>query len=157
MFYEGVRVSGVSADHPYAPGVLVLVIAIALLLVATPMLAQHGGGGGARGAMHGKPLICIHDCPDVADGFSSDDALNNFEHIMAVQASADQSAAFATVTKDAQDAATQLQVFRDLLQKAPASAELSDGATTLDQAIAGSRNANQNFLAAFSPTQKSGL
>ena len=157
MFREGVRLPGVFVTRTSAPGVLLLIVAVALLVPA-PMLAQRGGGAGIAGrAMHGKPLICIHDCPDVPDGSTSDDGLNNFQHIMAVQATADQNGAFAKVTKDAQDAAKELQTFRELLQNVPAPSVLPDRATMLDQAIDGSRNANQNFLAALTSAQKSGL
>jgi hypothetical protein len=157
MFQEGARRASAHGECAPAPGAAVLIIGIALLIVPPRMLAQRGGGRGAPGTMHGKPLICVYDCPDVPDAASSDEALKNFERIMAVQATADQSGAFAKVTKDAEDAATQLQTFRALLQKAPASSELSDRATVLDQALEGARNANQNFLAALTPAQKSGL
>jgi hypothetical protein len=162
MFHEGVRLPGASASRMSASGLLIPTIAIALLLAPAPMVAQRGGGGGGGGgiagrALHGRPLICVHDCPDTPDAVSADDGLDNFEHIMAVQASSDQSAAFAKVTKDAQDAANQLQVFRDLLQKTPASSQLSDHITILDQGLEGARNANQNFVAALTPVQKSDL
>jgi len=63
---------------------------------------------------------------------------------MAVQATADQNGAFAKVTKDAQDAAKELQTFRTVAE-CPRSFGAADRATMLDQAIDGSRNANQTF------------
>ncbi len=99
----------------------------------------------------------MHDCPDTPEGTSSEDDLKNFEHLMAVQATADQSAAFIKVMQYAQTASTQLQSFRDSLQKVRASAVLSDHAASMDRAIQEARAGNKNFLASFSPVQTSGL
>jgi hypothetical protein len=165
MFQEGMRLPGVSlhgvpANRVSVPKLAVPIVALVLLAAPCTVLAQRGGGGLGRntpGTVHGRPLICVHDCPDTPEGTSSEDDLKNFEHLMAVQASADQSAAFVKVMQYAQTASTQLQAFRDTLQKTPASPALSDRVASLDRAIEEARAGNKNFLGSLSPVQKSGL
>src|SRR6202451_329201 len=155
----GVSAQGLSANRISVPRLAVSLVAVALLAGPCTTFAQRGGGGfGGRstpGTVHGRPLICVHDCPDTPEGTSSEDDLKNFEHLMAVQATADQSAAFIKVMQYAETASTQLQTFRDHPQKV--NAALSDQAANLDRAIKDARNGDQNFLASFSPLQKSGL
>ena len=165
MVQEGICLPGVSArrgvlaNRMVFPNFAVPLVTVVLLAGPCTTFAQRGGGGfGGRstpGTVHGRPLICVHDCPDTPEGTSSEDDLKNFEHLMAVQATADQSAAFIKVMQYAQDASTQLQTFRDHPQKV--NAALSDQAANLDRAIKDARNGDQNFLASFSPLQKSGL
>jgi hypothetical protein len=165
MVQEGICLPGVSArrgvlaNRMVFPNFAVPLVTVVLLAGPCTTFAQRGGGGfGGRstpGTVHGRPLICVHDCPDTPEGTSSEDDLKNFEHLMAVQATADQSAAFIKVMQYAQDASTQLQTFRDHPQKV--NAALSDQAANLDRAIKEARNGDQNFLASFSPVQKSGL
>src|SRR5580658_1987368 len=165
MVQEGICLPGVSArrgvlaNRMVFPNFAVPFVTVVLLAGPCTTFAQRGGGGfGGRstpGTVHGRPLICVHDCPDTPEGTSSEDDLKNFEHLMAVQATADQSAAFIKVMQYAQDASTQLQTFRDHPQKV--NAALSDQAANLDRAIKEARNGDQNFLASFSPVQKSGL
>ena len=161
MFQKGTRCPGVSAQGVSAlrasalrisvPGVAVLIVGIALLISPGSMLAQHGGGGG-----HGMPTGTGGGAGRPA-GVSEKDDLKDFHQAMAVQATVEQRAAFATVAQDAQAASDRLKTFRELLQKVPASSPLSDRATTLDQAIEKARASNKNFLASFSSKQKSGL
>ena len=165
MVQEGICLPGVSArrgvlaNRMVFPNFAVPLVTIVLLAGPCTTFAQRGGGGfGGRstpGTVHGRPLICVHDCPDTPEGTSSEDDLKNFEHLMAVQATADQSAAFIKVMQYAETASTQLQTFRDHPQKV--NAALSDQAANLDRAIKEARNGDQNFLASFSPLQKSGL
>src|SRR5580704_19437472 len=165
MVQEGICLPGVSArrgvlaNRMVFPNFAVPLVTVVLLAGPCTTFAQRGGGGfGGRstpGTVHGRPLSCVHDCPDTPEGTSSEDDLKNFEHLMAVQATADQSAAFIKVMQYAQDASTQLQTFRDHPQKV--NAALSDQAANLDRAIKEARNGDQNFLASFSPVQKSGL
>jgi hypothetical protein len=129
----------------------VLIVGVALLAGPRAVLAQHGGRG------HSRPLICVYDCPDTPDRAGSEDDLKTFERLMAVQATADQGAAFLKVMQYAQTASTLLQAFRDLLKQATPPTALSDGVTSLDRSIEEARAGNQNFLASFSPVQKSGL
>jgi hypothetical protein len=165
MVQEGICLPGVSArrgvlaNRMVFPNFAVPLVTVVLLAGPCTTFAQRGGGGfGGRstpGTVHGRPLICVHDCPDTPEGTSSEDDLKNFEHLMAVQATADQSAAFIKVMQYAETASTQLQTFRDHPQKV--NAALSDQAANLDRAIKDARNGDQNFLASFSPVQKSGL
>src|ERR1700677_271948 len=165
MVQEGICLPGVSArrgvlaNRMVFPNFAVPLVTIVLLAGPCTTFAQRGGGGfGGRSTpatVHGRPLICVHDCPDTPEGTSSEDDLKNFEHLMAVQATADQSAAFIKVMQYAETASTQLQTFRDHPQKV--NAALSDQAANLDRAIKDARNGDQNFLASFSPLQKSGL
>ncbi|MFI5098824.1 MAG: hypothetical protein ACHQT6_12695 [Candidatus Acidiferrales bacterium] len=159
MFHKGTRLPGVSAHGVSAlrvaalrisvPGVAILIVGIALLTSPRRMLAQHSGGGhgmptGGGGA--GRP-----------SGVSEKDDLKDFHRAMAVQANAEQRAAFAKVAQYAQAASDRLQAFRESLQKVPASSPLSDRETALDQAIEKARAGNKNFLTSFSSAQKSGL
>src|ERR1700726_2782502 len=142
MLHEGTRRPGVSAHGVFTlrvsalrmsaryrsvPGVAVLIVGIALLASPRRTFAQHGGGGGGG---HGSP-----SGGGRPGGVSEKDDLKDFHRAMAVRASAQQSAAFASLVQDAQAASAQLQAFREFLQKVPASSALSDRAATLDQAI----------------------
>jgi hypothetical protein len=143
--------------------VSLLIAGVVLLAGPARMLAQRGGGGGAGGGggMGGgrntMPIICVHDCPALRQGMSAEDDLKNFRRVIAVQATADQRAAFNKIAQYAEAAGDQLNAFRESLQKTPASSLLSDRATALDQAIEKARASNQNFLTSFSSAQKSGL
>ncbi len=129
--------------------------------------AQHGGGGGgnaggsAGGGRNSIPLICVHDCPALREGLSSEDDLKYFRRVMAMQATADQRAAFAKVAQHTQFALDQLQAFRQFLQQTspstPIATVIADRATALDQALDQARASNQNFLASLSDEQKTGL
>jgi len=133
------------------PGVAVLIVGIALLTSPRTMLAQHGGGGG-----HGIPTGAGGGSGRPA-GVSEKDDLKDFHRAMALQATAEQRAAFAKVALYAQAASDRLQAFRESLPKVPASSPLADRETALDQAIEKARAGNQNFLTSFSSAQKSGL
>lgn len=136
MFHKGTRRPGISAHGVSAlrvsalrisvPGVAILIVGIALLTSPRRMLAQHGGGGGhgmpTGGAGAGRPA-----------GVSEKDDLKDFHRAMAVRATAQQSAAFATIAQDVQAASDQLKTFRELLRKGPASSPLSDRAAALDR------------------------
>ena len=140
----GVSPRRVSAPRILVPGVAVLIAGAALLPSPSRTLAQLGGGGGVpTGVGVAGP----------ASGISEKDELKDFHLAMAVQATDEQSAAFAKVAQSTQAASDRLKA----LQQAPASSPLSDRATTLDQAIEQARLSNKNFLASFSAKQKSGL
>jgi hypothetical protein len=154
------------------PAIAALFLAgIALLAVASPTLAQRGGGGGgniggpgpaAAGGRNVLPIICVHDCPALRDGLSTDDSLKDFHRAMAVQATDEQRAAFAKIAKQIHDASDRLRTFLETLQKAPAASALSEGKlseseSSIVQDIEKVRSANQNFLTSLSPAQESGL
>ncbi|MGO9404623.1 MAG: hypothetical protein ACLPVW_14265 [Terriglobales bacterium] len=140
-----------------------------VLLAGLPRTAdaqRHGGGGGGGAGVAGdysmtRPIICLHDCPALREGLSSEDSLKNFRHIIAVQASAEQRAAFAKILQYTEDASGRLKDFHESVQKsssaAPAALALADRGTALDQAMERVRAGNQNFLGSFSDAQKSGL
>jgi len=180
MFHKGVPLHSVSAQgvsalrlpafRRSAPDVAALFVGLALLISPGKVLAQRGGGGGGgHGMSTGISGGVVGNRPD---GVSEKDDLKDFHRAMAIQATAEQRAAFAKVAQYAQAAIDQLKAFRESLQKAPASSPLVDASTkdplikdpstkdraaTLDQAIENARGSNQNFLASFSAQQKSGL
>jgi hypothetical protein len=119
-----------------------------ILLLAIPTLAQRGGGAHVN-----QPVICVYDCPAI-ETLNTEDALKDFRRSMALQATADQRAAFAKVSQYAEAAAEQLQALRKSLQPNAAPAER---ASALDQSIEKARASTQNFLASLSTAQKSGL
>ena len=137
--------------HMSVPSVAVLIIGFALLASPTPTQAQRGGGGG-----HGTPTG-IGGGGGRPGGVSEKDDLKDFHHALAVQATAEQRAAFARIAQSTQAASDQLKTLRESLQKNPAPSALSGPATTLDQTIEEARAGSKNFLASFSSTQKSGL
>ncbi|HUD55321.1 MAG TPA: hypothetical protein VMR02_08845 [Terracidiphilus sp.] len=121
----------------------------AILVITTPSLAQRGGGAHVN-----QSVICVYDCPSI-ETLNTEDTLKDFRRSMALQATAEQRAAFAKVSQYAEAAADQLHAFRKSLQPSVTSLELAGHA--LDQAIEKARASNQNFLASFSAVQKSGL
>jgi hypothetical protein len=179
MFHRGTLVPGVSVHHASTDGVptlrlsafrgsvsgMAVLIGITLLASPSNLLAQRGGGGGgggggapgAGGGRNTTPIICVHDCPSLRDELDTEDSLKNFRRAMAVQATAEQRAAFARIAQYTQAASDLLQAFRESLLKSPAPSPLSDGATAVDQAIGKARAGNQNFLTSLSVKQKPGL
>jgi len=142
--------------------VAVLIVGVALLTSPRTLLAQRGGGGGGGGAglnsgHNTMPIICVHDCTDPRKQLNIEDDLKNFRRSIAVQATAEQRAAFAKISQYTQAAGDQMKDFHESLQKASASSPLADRTAALDQAIAKVRAGTQNFLASFSDAQKSGL
>ena len=158
---DGVPALRVSARRGSVPAMAVLMVGITLLASPSSLFAQRGGGGGgggapgAAGGHNTTAIICLHDCPALRD-FDMEDSLKNFRRAMAVQATAEQRAAFAKIAQYTQAASDLLEAFRESLRKIPASSPLSD-ATAVDQAVEKARSGNQNFLTSLSAKQKSGL
>ena len=185
MFHQGAPVQGLSADGMSAQvfctcglstsrvfSFSAAVVIVGILLLASPakILGQRGGGGGGGGGGIGSgggrnstPIICVHDCAGPRAGLSSQDDLKDFNRAMAVQATAEQRAAFAKIALYVQSARDQLQAFRESLQPVPGSSTLqqalplTDRATAVGDAIEKARASNQNFLTSFSTIQKSSL
>ncbi|MGA7078631.1 MAG: hypothetical protein WBQ43_05575 [Terriglobales bacterium] len=141
-----------------------LLLAVALVATPATALAQRGGGGGGNignGSSSGTvgrnsiPLICVHDCPALRDDLNEEDNLKNFRQALAVQATAEQRAAFARIALYTETASDSLQGFRKSMQ--PGTAAFPDHAASLNQALEQARAGNQNFLSSFSEAQKSGL
>lgn len=143
----------ISAPGRWLPGVVALMVVVAVLAIPPTIQAQRGGGGGGRGLIG----TGTGTGPGRPDGVSDKDDLKNFHRAMAIQATAEQRAAFAKVAQYVQAASDRLQAFREFLQKASGPSPLPERAATLDQAIGQARAGNQNFLASFSSQQKSGL
>jgi hypothetical protein len=158
MSHKGIRSSAVYAGSgsvsQKASGVVALTVGIAFLIVIAPRatLAQHHGGGGGHGMGTG-----VGTGGGRPDGISEKDDLKDFHRAIAVQANAEQRAAFAKVAQYTQSACDQLRAFQQSLQKAPPDSPLSERATALDQAIERTRAGSQNFLTSLSSVQKSGL
>ncbi|MGA8541853.1 MAG: hypothetical protein WB566_20280, partial [Terriglobales bacterium] len=124
----------------------------------------------------------IYDCPDAREGLNAEDDLKNFRRSMAMQATAEQRAAFGKISQYTEAAGDQLKDFQEFLAKVSGSASLADHKlagrasdehawsdhalsdpaladheAALDQAIEKVRAGNQNFLSSLSEAQKSGL
>ena len=147
-----VYLRGVFACRKSAPAIA---LAIALLTSPVRMHAQHGGGGRSQPGATSKTVICVHDCIDPHSGLGDDDD-RNLERLMAVQATPDQTTSFNRLLKNVQAGRDRLQSFIKR-EQVPAASTPSDPPATLDQIVEKVRTASQNFLASFSPVQKSGL
>lgn len=133
-----------------------MMVGLLVLAVPQPGFGQRGGGRGGASAAGRRPVICIYDCRDLTSSNSdADDA--RVAHLMAVQASGDQSAAFVTITKVTEDATKQLKVFRDLVQNAGPSERISKQGDQLEDLLNKARAGNRNFVVALNPGQESGL
>jgi hypothetical protein len=161
IFHKRRRLPGATAHAVYSRGVFAcrksapaIALTVALFTSPTRMLAQHGGGRSQPGA-NSKPVICVHDCVDPHSGLGDDDD-RNLERLMAVQATPDQTTSFSILLKDVQAARDRLQSFIKL-EQAPAASAPFDPPAMLDQTVERIRTTSQNFLASFSPVQKSGL
>jgi hypothetical protein len=157
MFHKRRRLPGVFVHRRRsAPAIVLSFATIAIFASPARMLAQHGGGGRSQPGANAKPVICVHDCVDPHTGLGPDDD-RNLERLMAVQATPDQTTSFNSLLKAVQAARDQLQAFTKVPQKDPTAPAPSDPAAILDQTVEKIRTGSQNFLASFSPVQKSGL
>lgn len=129
------------------------IVAIALLMPPGIALAQHGGGRSQPGATS-KPTICVHDCLEPKTGLNPDED-RQLQHLMAVQATPEQTASFNRLLEDVDTARTHLQTYIKRLPNPVAAAPREQA--SFDQAIEKARIGSQSFLASFSPEQKSGL
>ena len=137
-----------------AARLLALLLGVVLVAGTTDLHAQHGGGRGTQS----RPFICVHDCPDPTERnelIKND--LDKFDHLIAVQATAEQSVAFGQIQQVVQAASTQVKTFRQLLEKSPTARLQPDSAATLYRFLEKVRTDNQTFLASFSNAQKSGM
>ena len=131
-----------------------LIVGIVQLTGTTAVLAQHGGGHAARS----RPFICVYDCRDPEDAADlTRNDLKKFDQLMAVQATPEQSAAFARTQLDFEAAAAQLKSFRQILENRPTPSVQPDYRANLGRTLDRARTGNQNFLASFSSAQESGL
>ena len=162
IFHKGRRLPVVSAHRVDLRSVFAsrrsapaIVLCLALFTSPARMHAQHGGGGRSQPGANSKPIICVHDCVDPHTGLGPDDD-RNLERLMAVQATPEQTTSFNALLKDVQAARDRLQSFIKL-EQAPVASAPSDPPAMLDQTIEKVRTSSHDFLASFSPVQKSGL
>ena len=148
MFNKGPRLLGAT---------IINLAAILAIFSPAALFAQRGGGGGRGGGRDSVPLICVHDCATPREGMSAEDDLKSFRRFIAVQANAEQRAAFAKVAQYTQIASDQVKDFHASFAKVLASFPLADRTNSLEEAIDEARAGNQNFLTSLSSTQKSGL
>jgi hypothetical protein len=139
----------------FSSGLKALVLGTALLTYPCISFAQHGGGGGHIGgsAAGGGGLSSGNH----ASGVDNKDDLRDFHEIMAVQASNEQKAAYATMVKSTAAANAQLQDFVALLDKQNNASEIAQRDKSFADAIETARTLNKKFLEGFSEPQKSGL
>jgi len=165
MFTEnnryGASLVDAGAGSVRACGLAGLILAFVLLIAATQSLAQHGGGGrGAPGlnSTPSRPIICVYDCRDLTAGVDlTGKDLKNFDRLMALQATPEQSAAFVGVLQETQAASEQLKTLQERLQKNPTPPLDPGRAAPLDQAISKARSDNQKFLTFLSAAQQAAL
>lgn len=137
-----------------------LILSFALFLAPAQSLAQRGGGGHGAPGLNGtpsRPIICIYDCRDLTKAGDTGQDLKNFDRIMALQATPEQSSAFSGLLQQTQAAAEQLKTFQQLLQKDPNPPIDPSRSASLEQAIGNVRSGNQKFLASLSAAQQAGL
>jgi hypothetical protein len=126
---------------------LPIIVVIAVLSVPCIMQGQRNSG-----RSHG-PLICIHDCRTGDDG-TPDDGLKDFNQLLALQGTPEQTGALLSLAGEVQLAKNQI---RPLAGKALASPNISDTVALVDKSVAKLHTETQVFLGSFSPAQKSGL
>jgi hypothetical protein len=138
----------------FSSGLKAFVLGAALLAYSSTSFAQHGPGGhiGGPGAGGGGLSSGNH-----ASGVDNKDDLRDFHEIMAVQASNEQKAAYATMVKSTAAASAQLQDFVALLGKESNASEVAKRDKSFADAIETARTLNKKFLEGFSEPQKSGL
>jgi hypothetical protein len=125
---------------------------LGLAMLADPFAAtaqRHGGGdssGGAGLSTYSRP-----------DGVDEKDALKDYHHILAVQATPVQVAEFQAVVKSTQNAKAALQAFLQGLGPGTANGRALHRDAALNQTLENARKENKNFVDGFSDEQKSGL
>jgi len=124
-----------------------LLLPVALLLCAIPLVAQHHGAGGGGSVVPGGGLSSYGR----PEGVDEKDTLKDFHHAVAVQASSSQIADFQEMIKSTNAAKDRVHASAD-----PAGKTITGGAT-LDETLDDARTRNKKFQDGFSDRQKSGL
>ncbi|MGB7600702.1 MAG: hypothetical protein WBM24_10385 [Candidatus Sulfotelmatobacter sp.] len=139
----------------FSPRLKTLVLGAALFVYPGASFAQHGGGGGhIGGSAAGSGGL---SSGNRASGIENKDDLRDFHEIMAVQASNEQKAAYATMVKSTAAAGAQLQDFVALLGKENNASEIAKRDKSFADSIETALTLNKKFLEGFSEPQKSGL
>jgi hypothetical protein len=124
--------------------VVTLAVGILLLVSVPDLLAQHGGHGG--GGRRGTPGT---------GGDTSDAGLTDFNHALAVQATADQASHFQELVKHTESAR---KLAHELAAGKPDSAtDSSRQSAALKDAVEEAQGGNQDFVKSFTKSQKAGL
>jgi len=123
-----------------------LTIGTLLLLSPPSLLAQPGGhGGGRRGT------------PGAGSGDTSEAGLTDFNHALAVQATADQAAHFQELTKSTETARKLAQELSVLSGKPDSEADFSRKTAALKENVEEAQGGNQDLVKSFTKSQKAGL
>ena len=124
-----------------------LALGTVLLFCPHGAFGQHGGHGGGRG---GAPH-------STGGGTTSDSSLQDFNHALAVQATADQASQFRALAKGTEAARKQAQDLLQLAAKANNSADFSQQTAALKDAVEDAQGGNKYFVKSFTKSQKAGL
>jgi hypothetical protein len=124
-----------------------LALAAILLLCTHAALGQHGGPGGGRRSASSS----------TGSGATSDSGLQDFNHVLAVQATPDQASRFQSLAKSTEEARKQAQDLLRMDAKADDPAEFSQHVAALKDAVEGVQRGNRSFVKSFSKPQKAGL
>jgi hypothetical protein len=132
-----------------------IVLALVLFTIPRVCFGQHGAGGGHVGGASpiGGPL----GSGGKATGVAAKDDLRDFHEVLAVQASAEQMAAFAEILRNTAAAAAELKALENQFADSQAPSVLASHNKALEDALESTRILNRKFLVGFSPAQKSGL
>jgi hypothetical protein len=131
-------------------------LVLGLILLAYPVGAYAQRRGGTTSST-GQGGLETYSRPD---GVDEKDSLQDFHHVLAVQATSQQIAEFQTVVKATDAAKAELQTFVEQLAKGQSLKEKSAPAefgAALDPTWQSARSKNQHFEEGFSATQKDGL
>jgi hypothetical protein len=125
----------------------VLGVGIFLLVCAPALWAQYGGhgGGGRRGT------------PGAGSGDTSDAGLTDFNHALAVQATADQTSHFQDLVRSTEKARKLAQDLSGPGAKADSATDFSRRTAALKDAVEEAQGVNQDFVRSFTKSQKAGL
>jgi hypothetical protein len=126
-----------------------LILGIVLLAIPVGAFAQRHGG---TSSSPGQGGLNSYSRPD---GVDEKDTLEDFHHVLAVQATSQQISEFQTLVKATDAVKSESQTFIEEIAKAEAASTESGAA--LDQAWQDARRKNQHFEESFSSAQRDGL
>jgi hypothetical protein len=126
-----------------------LILGLTLLVHPASAFAQRRGGSSSSTGQGGL------DAYSRPDGVDEKDSLQDFHHVLAVQATSQQIAEFQALVKATDAAKSALQTFTEHDAREKNTSAESD--TPLDQAWQSVRNQNQHFEEGFSAAQRDGL
>jgi hypothetical protein len=133
-----------------------LVVGAMLIFCSVNLLAQHGGGGGHMGGSNAGGTG-LSGGNGVGAGVDAKDDLKTFHEIMAVQASKEQIAAYATMLKSTANAEAALKALGEQAGKPSDPSTMAGLDKTLEDSVESARTLNRKFVEGFSEHQKTGL